>query len=183
MSAFVYLSEICRLLIFFVLLFAAWGKTNTFSQFRQNLVESFKIRENLSKYVALIIIGSEWLLAAYIIINSIHVNFAMLTALLIFILFTFVIAVALVQDKIISCNCFGRAEQKISVYDLLRNLILIVACSYYLVFQQDLFQPGIQSIDIIPRLLLSGVAFILFQISTNLNEIAILVRFQDRMGG
>ncbi len=173
MSVEIYLSEVFRMLLFFVLLTAAWGKTAIFSLFQQNLVDSFYVPQKLGFIVAIGLIGSEWLLAFWLFFANSTRYWALLATLGLFILFSAIIIVVLVKDKLISCNCFGKAEQNISIYDLIRNLILILACSYILVLS-----PAHQSIALGAQLLLSGIAFIFFQLSIKLNDIAFLLRFK-----
>ncbi len=175
MSSIVYISELSRFFIFFTLLMAALGKSNTFDQFKQNLVESFKVAQRWSGTFAVIIISVEWLLAILILLDGFLANIAMFVAMLLFIIFTLIIAVVLVQDKIISCNCFGQKDSKITAFDLLRNALLITACAYYSFYQQN-----DQSLDITSYFLLAGLSLILFQITINLRYIGFLLSYGNK---
>ncbi len=170
-----YISEICRLYVFVLLIVAAWGKSNTFNLFQQNLMDSFHIPKKFSKFVALTIIGLEWLLAIFLLANSSWTKLSMLLTLILFITFTATIGILLIKDKVINCNCFGRTNRPISFYDLFRNLILIAASGYHLVFStvELSFEP-------ITYLQLFGVAVILFLITTSLYDISLLIRYQDK---
>lgn len=170
MSLSIYLIEICRLLTFFILLVAAYSKLYSFRQFRETLTESFNVKSQWSAALGFFIIVVEGVLAITIISNGALTYFAMLGAMLLFVVLTLVILVALIQDKLINCNCFGQSNEKITYFDVARNLIFILACGYYLLNDNN------QKINLIIQLLLAGMAFSSFLIATNLNSIAMVNR-------
>ncbi|MFT4925953.1 MAG: hypothetical protein ACI8WB_002048 [Phenylobacterium sp.] len=166
------ISEMCRLLVFMILLMAAWGKTSHFDTFRQNLVEGFKLPVVLSLPSAILLIAVEWLLAALLIIPSSLNLIAMQATLALFVLFTVVIATVLLQDKLVNCNCFGQSNRPISRYDLIRNLLTIAACSMMLQLT-----PSTLALDSVAHGLLFANAFIVFVLLSKLEEIAVLLSF------
>ena len=91
----------------------------------------------------------------------------MAAAVALFVVFTLAILVALIQRRAVSCNCFGGRGHLISAWDLARNATLIAACGAYLGNV-----PVAHSLDMAAWLLLSGIAVILFLVSTSLDEIA-----------
>jgi hypothetical protein len=75
----------------------------------------------------------------------------------------------------VSCNCFGTGDHPISVWDLVRNLLLIAACAAW-------FRVGPPAATLPPGawLLLPGAAVMAFLLSTNLHRLAPLLRLARR---
>lgn len=166
-----YVAEACRLYILVVLVAAVAGKLAAMAEFRDTVAALLPIPERAADAAALAVAGAEALAAILLAAGGGWARSGMAGALLLFILFTAAISIALVQGKRVNCRCFGGGGHALSVYDVIRNGILMAACGFYLRF-------GVAGIAIEPIgwLLLSGVALILFVVSTNLDEIALLVR-------
>ena len=127
-----YAAEVIRYGIGFLLFFAALGKLKTLDQFKHNLTESFGLSRKLRQALAPTIIFSELLISFLVFINNPITYLAMGAALLMFLLFTGVVAYQYVKEGIVKCSCFGEAERSVSPFDLLRNGLLIAAIAYYL---------------------------------------------------
>jgi hypothetical protein len=168
MSLPIYLAEACRLFIFIVLCLAAISKSFTFSQFKQNLIDSFNVKSQFSTTAALLVILAEGGLALMILSNGPLAYISMLGALILFVVFAGVIVVSLIQNKRISCNCFGQSNDTISYFDVSRNLIFIIACGFYLLY------PNTHSITLSIQLLLGTMAVSCFIVATHLNDIAMV---------
>lgn len=131
-SSVIYFAEVVRYFIGFLLFFAALGKLKTFAQFKQNLTESFGLSAGVGAGLAPVIVGTELLLAVLVLLNH-PVNYlAMAASLLMFVLFTSVVAYQFVKEGIVKCSCFGEDERRVSGFDLLRNAIVIGSIVFYL---------------------------------------------------
>lgn len=166
-----YVAEACRLYILLVLIAAVAGKLAAMAEFRDTVAALLPIPERAVGATALAVAGAEALAAILLAAGGGWARSGMAGALLLLILFTAAISIALVQGKRVNCRCFGGGGHALSGYDVIRNAVLIAACGCYLRF-------GATGIAIEPAgwLLLFGMALILFVVSTNLDEIALLVR-------
>ena len=170
MSMSLYLVEFCRLFIFMILLFSSIGKGRTFSQFRDNLTESFRIPGPWATTATTLIIAVEGLLSIGILINTGLTYLAMWGALILFIGFTLFISATVIQDRLVRCNCFGQDEEYISYLDIIRNVVLLLACGFFLYGVQPM------AFTLPLQLLLFGMAFIAYLIVTNLKNIATIAQ-------
>lgn len=169
------IGEICRLYVFLILILAALGKTRNVEQFRENLVLSFYVPERESRWVAFTIIGVEWMLAFGLIVGGRITFLATIGSGLLFSVFTIIIAVALSQNRMINCNCFGSENKMLSKYDLLRNFCVLASIIILLTLNSHL------NFHLLTFVLATPFVFILFQISMNLDVIAILIKRQGGM--
>lgn len=165
-----YAVEFCRLFIFATLLFSSLGKGFTFGKFKDNLTESLRVPKQWTGVVTALIITVEGLLAVAIFMNNDLTYLTMFGALILFVAFTLFISVTVIQDRLVRCNCFGQNEEYISYLDIIRNVVLLLACGYYLYS----YQPVALTKPI--QVLLFGLAFIAYLIITNLKNIATIAR-------
>ena len=171
----VYLSEACRLYILVVLLASAAGKARAIGSFAETLETLVRIPARWSRHAAAAIAASELLVALALIAGGTAAHRGMAAALAMFLAFTAVLLVALVQRQTVSCNCFGAGDHPISAWDVARNLLLISACAAWL-----LIRPPAVSLGPGAWTLLAGAAVIAFLISTNLRRVAALLRLTRR---
>lgn len=170
MDLIVYVSEAARLFVLVTLVGAAWSKSMAMGQFADSLSESFPRLAKTSRFAAIAIVGAEWLIAGLIATGGTISQVGLAAAFALFSVFAGVIALALAQGRAIICNCFGRSTRPISVHDLVRNALLIVACG--LAFAAHTGGHGLPPFAYVP---LVGVAIIMFLISTRLHDIHLLL--------
>lgn len=170
-GAATYIAEACRLYILLVLAASVAGKATALEGFRKTIGELFPVPWTWTRAAAFGVIGAEALIALALLAGGAWARLGMAAAFALFAVFTVVILAALVQRRAVSCNCFGGRGHLISAYDLARNAALIGACGTYL-----LGAPTAGGLGMGVYLLLFGVAIILFLISTNLDDIALLLR-------
>jgi hypothetical protein len=127
-----YLAELIRLTLGLTLLWAAWGKTSGYSVFVANLSDSFYFPQAIARFTAPLLILLEWALALVLIANLAPLILAMYITLMLFISFTAMIIFAHFRDQVVKCNCFGEQHRPVSQFDMIRNVILILSCVYYL---------------------------------------------------
>ena len=133
-----YILEVIRLLTVFILFFAAWGKSQAFTVFQTNLVESFRVPVRFSKVATVAIIGTELLLAVGVLLNNQNGHLFMWLAFVMFGVFTLALMVSFSQNQLVKCNCFGAENRPVSKLDILRNLLLLALLLHYLLHPQSL---------------------------------------------
>lgn len=170
MTAF-YISELSRLYLVILIFAAVVGKAASFADFRESVAALTGLPAALAHYGAVAVIGSEAATALLLAAGGERSRVGVAASLALFAAFGLVLAVALVQRKSISCNCFGSKRHVISSLDLARNAFLIGVCVLYL-----LFAPADGTSGIGAYVLLGGAALLLFLATTNLNVIARWVR-------
>ena len=166
-----YVAEACRLYILLVLIAAVAGKLAAMADFRDTVAALLPLPEPGVRAAAFAVAGAEALAALLLAAGGSWARSGMAAALILFILFTAAILIALVQGRTVQCRCFGGRGHAISVHDVARNGALMAACGLYLRYGA----PG-APIDEAGWLLLFGIAVILFLVTTNLDEIAMLAR-------
>lgn len=171
MEAIAHLAEAGRLYVLIALVLAAWGKSIGFARFRETLAESFPGMGNAAASIALAIVAAEWSIAGMLLGGGATSRAGLAAALALFSLFAAVIAWSLIQDRAIVCSCFGTSSHRISIYDLIRNLLFICASAFALRY----LSPA-TSIEPVAEAALAGIAIIVLLLSTALQDIALLLR-------
>jgi hypothetical protein len=166
-----YIAEACRLTIVLVLAVAVAGKAMARQDVADSIADLVRVPERVARAGAALVLGAEGLIALLLLAGGGWSRPAMAAAIMLFAIFTGFILLALVQRRAVVCSCFGGRGHPLSLWDLVRNLILIAAGAIYL-SQSPLGHALAPAV----WLLLAGIAFILFLVSTNLNRIALLAR-------
>ncbi len=165
------LSEACRLYILVVLLAASAGKARALGSFAGTLEVLVHLPARWSRCAAAAVAAVEFLVALMLVAGGTAAQLGMASALAMFLAFTAMLLVALIQRRTVSCNCFGASDHPISAWDVVRNLLLIAACAVWL-----LVGPSPVSLPVGTWLLLLGAAVGAFLLSTNLHRLAFLLR-------
>lgn len=166
-----YVSEACRLYILVVLLAAALGKAHALGSFAGTLEALLHLPARWSPSAAAAIAALEFLVVLALATGGAAAYRGMAAALALFLAFTAVLLVAIIQRQRVSCNCFGAGDHPISAWDLVRNLLLIAACAAWF-----LMGPPAAALPPDAWLLLAGAAVMAFVLSTNLHRLARLAR-------
>lgn len=133
MSAALFAADTVRYSAGMLLGVAALGKSFSLASFRTNLHESFRLPLRVAMWLAPAIILVEALLAISISAGSGSARPAMAAALVMFFIFTVVLAYRFLQEGLIRCACFGEPERAVSALDLLRNLLILSLMTAWLV--------------------------------------------------
>lgn len=171
MSESIYLNEIIRLSIGMLLVMAAFTKTKDLSQFKDTLVTSFHLSESISRIFAPILVMAEWGTGIILLSNAGFVDWAMKAALVMFLMFTSVVSYMLYRDGVVKCNCFGEQQRPVSVFDMVRNTVCILAIVFYLTTAKSTVPLPLES-----TLLLFGVALSLTFIVVSFHEVVSILR-------
>lgn len=124
-------AEILRYFIGFFLLAAALSKLRVAKQFQENLVQSFGISASLSAILSPMVIAAEFVIAMMVL--ALFERGGMLAALLMLSAFTTLLCYKFFTESVVKCSCFGEAERSVSIFDLLRNVLVLVALAIWFV--------------------------------------------------
>lgn len=172
MSVAGHAAELCRWWLLIALLVAVGGKLLAFGRFRDELATSFPELRGFGPALAIGIVAAEAALAALLLSGGTASRVAMTGVALLFTVMTIVVAIALLQDRIVVCRCFGGTPHPMSVYDLGRNGLLVAAAIVAAVVPPS---PGL---DPVAQFTLACLAFMLFRVSTSLQDIAAVLRIR-----
>lgn len=173
MTASIFMAEVFRCFAALLLLCAAVGKLRTLADFRHNLTDTFGLRAPVAAALAPAVVGLEFALSLALAVNSgasAPAMGAMAAALLMFAVFTAVVARKYVQEGIVRCSCFGEAGRSVSAYDLLRNALAMACMAFYLVCAGDSsgFSPA-------AWFMAAGLAAFLSVVAVAFHDIALLL--------
>jgi uncharacterized membrane protein YphA (DoxX/SURF4 family) len=121
----VFIAEILRYFVGLLLLTAAVAKLRGFENFRANLTASFGVGAAHSQVLAPAVMLAE--LAVGALVLGVSMRIGLWCALLMFCLFTALLAYKFYTQSVVRCGCFGEAERSLSGFDLLRNVLVIAA--------------------------------------------------------
>lgn len=143
--------DCCLALIF---LYSAGLKTQHFVGFRIQLGAFGLFPARHIRLLAKVVIGSEYLIGLCLLFQ-IQGSEVLASALLLF--FTIFIAYLLHIGFQGSCHCFGSDNDKVSIYTLLRNLVLLISSTFGIVL------PAQPTLEFLPRsiALLQAASFLL----------------------
>lgn len=177
------LAEICRWFVLMALLAAAVGKSLRFASFRESVGEGFPVLgRSGAPMAAAVIVGAEWLAAGLILIGGTVSRIGVLLALALFVSLTLVVTVVLAKGMSVRCNCFGASQQRISGFDLGRNLLFIAAACGALRFAPFPADAGVSGgLPLAAALPIATIALMLLHLSLHLRDLAHLmqVRAED----
>jgi hypothetical protein len=118
----------CRITITLVFALSASGKALDISSFQESISNFRLLPPGWSKAVAWTLLLAESTVVALMMIGGsmLTIGFSMAAGLLV--AFSAALVVALRRNVVTTCNCFGRTEQRVTPYDVARNVLLIL-CS------------------------------------------------------
>lgn len=163
-------SEIIRWLIGFILLGAAWAKAFNYDDFKTNLVSSFDFTSRQSSISSVSLIIFEASLSILIFIN-LFTYWVMLIALVFFVIITLFVMSFWRRDNSIQCNCFGKSERPVSVWDFFRNGLIIVSIVLYMTTGNLS-----ESIELSGHFLLASTGLLLSIFLINLDDVIMILK-------
>jgi len=120
-----YLASFCRLTLGLLFLYSFASKVRNVLRFREAITAFRALPEPLTSPAAGLVLVAE-LLAGVLLLtggSALDAGYVLVAALLL--LFTTVLAVALVRTPEVGCGCFGRDERPVAPADLVRNAGLL----------------------------------------------------------
>jgi len=126
------LLSIVRYGIAFLFLFSGISKLVSPQSFFQSIVEFDLISEVLIIPTITIIVGIECI-CGFMLLFNMKVLYASMTLMGLCLIFTVAIIVVLIQNKSISCGCFGDAmSSQVSLWLIMRNVVMIAILYKYI---------------------------------------------------
>ncbi|WP_028101739.1 MauE/DoxX family redox-associated membrane protein [Pseudoduganella violaceinigra] len=171
MSAAEFFADTLRLMAALLLCTAAWGKWRALDRFRDNLATSFGASPALAALLAPGIAGAELILAIGLLPGGAASRMALVGALLLFALFTAVVAWKYATEDIVKCSCFGDADRSVSGFDLARNLAIIAGIAF------SLLASGANGGSWQATVCATGVATLLAVVLANAHDIMMLLLY------
>ncbi|ACV26980.1 MauE/DoxX family redox-associated membrane protein [Kangiella koreensis] len=164
------ISEIIRWLIGFILFGAAWAKGFNYGDFKMNLVSSFDFTGRQSSISSISLITVEATLSILLFAN-LFTYWVMLITLVLFVVITLFVMSFWRRDSSIRCNCFGKSERPVSVWDFFRNGLIIVSTGLYITTGSLN-----ESIDLSGHLLLASTGLLLSIFLINLDDVMMILK-------
>ncbi|GLV53982.1 hypothetical protein KDH_08330 [Dictyobacter sp. S3.2.2.5] len=117
----------CRLTLLAVFCWATVGKAQDVTAFREAVVDFHMLPSSWSRALAWIFLGAECLVVVCLlsgIAPLLVAGFVLAAALLL--AFGIALSTTLLRKMHVVCNCFGRTVRYVSVYDVVRNGLLVL---------------------------------------------------------
>lgn len=169
-----YVLTFCRWAVGITFAVSAGGKALNLGAFREAILDFGVLSRRLSGPAATTFFAAEVLVVALMVLGGIGLPVGFALGGILLIIFSAALATALRESIEVNCNCFGRAERRVSWYDVARNAILVVCAGVglwaYEAFPQQV-SPKIGAV-----LLLSLMASCFVVIVTNLEDIVETLR-------
>lgn len=122
------IAETCRWLVLLALLAAVIGKSLHLRRFRESLQQGFPaIGRSGARLAAGAILAGEGAAGLLMLVGGEASRIGLVMALALFLSLTAVVVGVLATGGTVRCNCFGAGEQRLSGFDLARNLVFIAA--------------------------------------------------------
>ncbi len=170
MNEQVYLLELVRLSIGLTMFIAVYNKSLSFSTFRKELVVSFGFTNESAKWLAPAVVGIELLLAGCILGVSSIIHTAMIFSLCLFIIFTVVLLWHFFSGNLVRCSCFGEEDRPVSLFDLIRNGVII-----FLLFSYVNSMPEPITLSFPELFLLFSLAALISLFISNFHDVMVLL--------
>ncbi len=155
-----YLLVFCRVTIALLFIFSFCGKLLALRDFAVTIGDFKLLPRKWSKGAAILFLIGE-ITTAILVTMDVNLTFiGFLLAITLLMIFSVALVTALWRKLDMSCNCFGRTEQRISHYDVIRNGIFIL-CGLIGLWLLRYAPQGLSVSEIILLALMSTV-FLLF---------------------
>lgn len=125
----IYVLAFCRAIVGIVFVVSFITKVRDVSRFSDTIANFQIVPRSISRPLGLAVLGSEFAVVVFIIVGG-----QLLTAaftLAVFLLLSFSMALLYVLKRSIQtpCNCFGAADEPVSIYDVWRNMGFLIFAS------------------------------------------------------
>ena len=174
--------DLNRLFLVVFLLAAAVSKSLHFANFHAGLRDDFHVPANAAMALAILIISVELVIGLCLALYPPFYQGAFIVAFAMMLLFTCVIAWALINHRIIQCNCFGGKAETVTHFDLGRNLITVGASMYGYYWISALVDGPVRtSSDDIAEYALKGmIAICLAMLTINIRKVILLAAYKQK---
>ena len=171
----------CQLAIGILFAMSAFGKIKNPRAFSAAIADFQILPSGWVKLASKLFLIGEITVIIFIVVGGSLLTVGFLLSIVLLVVFSVALIIVLIRKVKISCNCFGRKEQPISTYDVVRNISFAVCSGLGLILIQT--NTDIQSVSILDLILLGLMAVTLVSISVNLVDIAQVFWLQDSNSG
>lgn len=166
-----YIALLSKYIVTIILLIGAIGKLSDVKQFRETLISSIDMPHSLTLILAFSVIAIEFSLAIFFFTLPENFFIISIATFFLFLAFSVFLLFNLLKNRVIQCNCFGRSEDPVNWWDLIRNTIILGLCLVVAFY----YNPGL-SMPYNLKLLVIGCSLIWVQFLVNLPLIASILR-------
>jgi hypothetical protein len=172
-----YLLIFFRFVIGLAFLFSVGGKMKDIGAFVR-AVRNFQILPDiLVRPAAIGFVLYESLIIIFIIMGRLFMKIGFASAIALLIIFSTALISVLLRKLQVVCNCFGPNDKSVSVFDVVRNAILISCAMGGLhILGMNLFEQPKGSLPFFDVVLLGIISLLCVHIFTNLSEVTSLFR-------
>ena len=162
-----YLILISRFVVAFIFLYSSVSKLRDFAAFERTIQNFQLLPKALHRPTALAFVIGEVLVVTAALLGGNWLFLAYGMAILLLALFVCALNSVLQRKIQTSCNCFGTSEQKVSTYDIWRNLniILVAALGFLTLFWEN------ASPNIVDLAISALIALVISLLLLNLREL------------
>lgn len=168
-----YIIYITRIMLIFIFLYSFVTKLRDFAAFERAIKNFQLLPSNLHRLVSISFVLGE----AFIVVTAIFggnwlfQSYSM--AIILLVIFIYALNSVLKRDIQASCNCFGVSEQKVSHYDIWRNIGIVMIPTIGFIALS--FNNTMSNLGLLAWLLSTIVAFVLSIFLLNLRDLMELV--------
>lgn len=123
-----YLVEASRFLIALIFALSFVGKVTDVTSFEATIASFKMLSTKQVMLAAKAFLTAELAVVALLLLGGPLLSAGFALALLLLALFVVVLSTMLLRHLQVSCNCFGQNARMVSVYDVIRNILLIAVC-------------------------------------------------------
>lgn len=163
----------CRFTIAILFSYSFLSKILNINQFAQT-ISSFKLLPSkLSTKIAFLVLTGELGIVGMILAGPSYLPFAFMAASVLLTGFSLALGWVLFKNIQTPCNCFGNSKNKVTVYDLIRNIgLLICTVLAGIVCTTNYIQP----ISIFEWAIIALFSLIFVALMTNVNSIVLTLK-------
>lgn len=167
-----YLVMFCRITIAFLFIFSFASKILSLRNFAVTIGDFKVFPRRWSKGAALLFLGGDITTAVLLTVGGDLLLIGFLLAMVLLTIFSVALVIGLWRKIDVNCNCFGRNEQRISRYDVARNVFLIL-CSLIGLWMLKYDQRSMFSGEII---MLALISLVVLTFAINLDDVVETLR-------
>ena len=170
-----YLQTFCRILLGLIFLLSSTSKLRDMVGFRKTMNNFQILPTQFNRFASWLFVGSEIMVVILFVVGGSALLAGFLLAAFLLTIFSLVLVSVWVRKLPTSCHCFGSSTRVVSLFDIWRNVGLLL-CSFSGLLILVEIQQNTAPLDLFAWLLIGGLAVIVVLVWTQLSEIIQLFR-------
>lgn len=159
----------CRTTIALVFCVSALGKLRDMANFQRTIISFQLIPPLFANSLSWMLVLGEITVIVMMVWGQAGLFLGFGLALVLLSIFLFVLSIVVIRKQKVTCNCFGKATHHVSVYDLIRNSLLITCALAGLLLVDN----ATLALSLASMLLLGAMATLFVIVTTNLRDVLI----------